>query len=363
MTLQEKLLEEIENKRTEFKNENYPMSIGELANLYKSGEIVINPDFQRFFRWSSLQKTRLVESILLRIPIPSIFIFQRDDGIWEVVDGLQRVSTILQFMGILKDKDALILQKTKYLPSLEDFKWENPQNHNYEIPDSIKFQFKRSKLNLSIIIGDTGSNAKFEVFQRLNTGGSYASDQEVRNSMMIMVNKPTYQWFIDIANNENFRQTLSLTDRLYEEQYNVELALRFVSLFNYEYSPKDDVKDFLDETTEKILLDKDFDYAKIKEKFIKTFTILNTILNDKSFKRYDGDKFKGKFLESAFESISIGLAHNLDSYTLPQDNDLIIGKIKKLHMHDEFKKYTGSGTNARTRIPRLIPFTIIYFQK
>ena len=363
MELQKKLLDEIGNKRAEFKNENYPMSIGELVNLYQNGEVVINPDFQRFFRWSALQKTRLIESILLRIPIPSIFIFQRDDGIWEIVDGLQRVSTILQFMGVLKGKDALILQKTKYLPSFEDFKWENPQKKEYEIPDSMKLEFKRSKLNLSIIIGDTGSNAKFEVFQRLNTGGSYASDQEVRNSMMIMVNKPTYEWFIDIANADDFKATLSLTDRLYEEQYNVELALRFVSLFNYSYSPKDDVKDFLDETTEQILLDKEFDYTNIKEKFFKTFTMLNTILNDKSFKRYDGTKFKGKFLESAFESISIGLASNIEAYSLPQDKDLMIEKIQNLHSDEIFKRYTGSGTNARTRIPNLIPFAKTYFQK
>jgi hypothetical protein len=361
MKLHEILINEIEEKRSEFKNENYPMSIGELANLYKSGEIVVNPDFQRYFRWSSLQKTRLIESIVLRIPLPSIFVFQRDDGIWEIVDGLQRVSTILQFMGILEKKDPLTLQATKYLPHLENFKWDNVDNKEYEIPETIKLHFKRTKLNLSIIIGDTGVNAKFEVFQRLNTGGSYASDQEVRNSMMIMVNKTTYNWFIELASNEDFKNTLSLTDRLYEEQYNVELALRHISLLHYTYSPKKDVKDFFDDITETILLDNDFDYNLVKEKFLKTFKLLNELLDENTFKRYDGTKFKGKFLESAFEAISIGVASNIDSYISKTDRETLLNKIKNLHSEEAFTLCTGSGSNAKTRIPNLLPFVKDYF--
>ena len=130
MEQDEKLIIEIDQKRTEFKTESYPMSIGELINLYEKGEIVINPDFQRYFRWTNTQKSRLIESILLGIPIPSIFVFQRQDGIWEVVDGLQRISTLLQFMSDLPEiedipkKERLRLEATKYLPSLEGMVWE-----------------------------------------------------------------------------------------------------------------------------------------------------------------------------------------------------------------------------------------------
>lgn len=363
MKIQDVLIKEIENKRTEFKTENYPMSIGELVNLYENEEIIINPDFQRYFRWTDLQKTRLIESIVLGIPIPSIFLFQRDDGIWEIVDGLQRVSSILQFMGALKEKTPLKLQGTKYLPHFEGFKWDNSENEDYELPTSVKLYFKRAKLNLSIILGDTGANAKFEVFQRLNTGGTYASDQEVRNSAMIMVNKPTFTWFIALSDNEDFQSTLSLSDRLYEEQYHVELALRHISLLYFEYSSKKDVKDFLDDITEQILMDTNFDYENVLKKFETTFNILNNLLGDNSFKRFDGVKFKGKFLESAFEAISIGLAHNIDKYAFPVDNDILIEKIKKLHTEEYFIKYTGSGSNASTRIPKILPFIKTYFEK
>ena len=91
------LIEEIKVRVKEFKTDGYPMSIGEIINLYESREMVINPNFQRFFRWSQAQKTRFIESILLGIPTPAIFVYQRDDGVWELVDGLQRISTILEF--------------------------------------------------------------------------------------------------------------------------------------------------------------------------------------------------------------------------------------------------------------------------
>src|SRR5664279_79301 len=84
----------------------YSMSIGELTNLYRDGEIDVHPEFQRVYRWRDLQKTRLVESILLGIPLPSMFVAQAESGAWDVVDGVQRLSTILQFQGVLKSDEG-----------------------------------------------------------------------------------------------------------------------------------------------------------------------------------------------------------------------------------------------------------------
>ena len=104
-------------------------------SLYENGEIDIHPEFQRFYRWTDIQKSNLIESIFLGIPIPPIFVSQRKDGVWDVIDGLQRLSTIYQFAGVLKDEsgkdmDPLVLEKTKYLPSLEGRKWDDPSNPN-----------------------------------------------------------------------------------------------------------------------------------------------------------------------------------------------------------------------------------------
>ena len=123
------LKEEIDARRAEIRSDGYPMSIGELINLYRDDELDIHPEFQRFYRWSDEQKSRLIESILLGIPIPTIFVSQREDGVWDVIDGLQRLSTIFQMVGILRDEKGelvppLVLKRTKYLPSLEGLKWE-----------------------------------------------------------------------------------------------------------------------------------------------------------------------------------------------------------------------------------------------
>src|SRR5260370_31484095 len=97
------LQDQIDKKRKEIRSDAYPMSIGEWISLYESDppEIDIHPEFQRFYRWTEEQKTRFIESILLGIPIPTIFVSQREDGVWDVIDGLQRLSTIYEFVGIL----------------------------------------------------------------------------------------------------------------------------------------------------------------------------------------------------------------------------------------------------------------------
>ena len=117
------LIDEIDSRRREIRTDGYAMSIGEWISLYEKKELDIHPEFQRFFRWSDTQKTNLIESILLGIPLPPIFVSQRTNGVWDVVDGLQRLSTIFQLIGILKDEKGkavapLVLQGTKYLPSL-----------------------------------------------------------------------------------------------------------------------------------------------------------------------------------------------------------------------------------------------------
>ena len=127
------LQDEILKKSSQIRTDSYPMSIGELLNLYRDNELDIHPEFQRVYRWTEFQKTRLIESILLGIPMPPIFVAQRTDGVWDVVDGVQRLSTIFQFVGELKDEDGesvepLVLQATKYLPSLANKTWEGEQS-------------------------------------------------------------------------------------------------------------------------------------------------------------------------------------------------------------------------------------------
>jgi hypothetical protein len=94
---------QILQRSKEISTDAYAMSVGEMISLYKEGELDIHPEFQRFFRWTPGQKSRFVESLLLGIPFPSLFVSQNPHGTWDVIDGLQRLSTILQLTGDLRD--------------------------------------------------------------------------------------------------------------------------------------------------------------------------------------------------------------------------------------------------------------------
>ena len=84
------LAEEITSAQRLVRTDAYQMSIGEIVSMYDNREIIIDPDFQRLFRWNISQKSKLIESLLLGIPLPPIFVFEKENGSWELIDGLQR---------------------------------------------------------------------------------------------------------------------------------------------------------------------------------------------------------------------------------------------------------------------------------
>ncbi|MHC5734724.1 DUF262 domain-containing protein, partial [Nostoc sp.] len=88
----------IDEKIGEVRTESLDLSFGEIVNLYSSKELVIQPEYHRLFRWTDEQKSRLIESIILELPIPQIFVIETSDAIFELIDGLQRVSSVIQFI-------------------------------------------------------------------------------------------------------------------------------------------------------------------------------------------------------------------------------------------------------------------------
>lgn len=262
------LQQEINERSSKIFRDSYQMSIGELINIYKDEEMDIHPEFQRVFRWSEFQKTRLIESIMLNIPIPSIFVSQNDEG---------------------KLYKPLILQKTDYLPSFEDMMWTNT-DPNKSFTKEQQLAFKRSRIDVIIVKKESDPNTKYELFQRLNTGGSKLSDQEVRNCLMIMTNREFYFFINELSTNEDFNECIPITDRKEDEQFKLELILRLLisSHINIDdFSKYDDLKELLDrETISLIEHIKSDSYESIKDKFNKTFKLLNDTLGEDSFKKY-----------------------------------------------------------------------------
>ncbi|WP_270618123.1 DUF262 domain-containing protein [Micrococcus luteus] len=367
------LQEEIDTRRTEIQTAGYPMSVGEIVNLYKDGDLDIHPEFQRYFRWSYKQKSRFIESLLLGIPIPSIFVFQRHDGVWDLIDGLQRVSTILEFMGDLRDKDGNSvegsrLSATDYLTQLEGVRWSkevggfDPETDTALTPEQQRL-IKRAALDVKIVNRESDEQTKFDLFQRLNTGGSQLSDQEVRNSMLIMVNPEYYRWVDGLRQETSFQESIAIADRFADQQYDQELVLRFLLLSELpedELAKIGDLGDFLTDGSIAAARDaRDLDEQALK--FRQVFSFINGALGDAAFKRFDPakGKFLGGFTVSTFEAVSSGVAANLDAYlALPPEeaNSILMSRAQDLWSESTFRRNSGSGVRASTRVPRIIPF-------
>jgi hypothetical protein len=358
------LQQEVDKARAEIRTDEYSVSIGEWMSLYEKNELDVHPEFQRFFRWTESQKSRLIESILLGIPIPQIFVAQRPDGVWDVVDGVQRLSTIYQFAGLLKDEDGnpvapLTLSETDYLPSLAGKRWDDTEHPDLSLTPAQRLLIKRAKIGVSIILKESDDQAKYELFQRLNTGGSQLSDQEVRNSIIVMLNRDYYRWLKDLSEDSNFRECVALGDRATDEQYDMELVLRFIAFRTMpetELARIGDLGDFLTTRARTLAQDRAFDRRGEEEAFRQAFALLAGQLDGDSFRRYEAkrDRFLGGFSVSAYEAIGLGVGYNYRR--LLDDPAVIVDRAKGIWGDVRFLENSGSGIRASSRVRKIIPY-------
>lgn len=363
------LEQELEVVRKDIATDGYEMSIGEVASLYRDKELRINPEYQRYFRWDDGRKTRFVESILLGIPIPPIFVFQADDGSWELVDGLQRLSTLLELMGILVDADGNLqepstLGATRLLPSLAGYSWEGAQ----ALSSAHKLDIKRSRLRVEILKRESDPTSKYELFQRLNTGGAALSDQEVRNCTMVMVNAKFFHWLRGLGSDSSFMKCISITENQKEKQFDLELVLRFLALCNRPYDHRMDVHEYLDGSAIHMAQGKSFSMEAEGDNFRTTFQYLHESLGASGsgvFRRWDDGEMKGKFLISVFEVLAVGVGKNLEALTNLEEAErtsLIATKARSLGADATFTKYSGAGVRGTSRLANLIPMAEQYLK-
>jgi hypothetical protein len=354
------LNDEVDSMRKEIRTDGYGMSIGEWISLYENKEIDIHPEFQRFYRWSEIQKSNLIESILLGIPIPPIFVSQRKEGVWDVIDGLQRLSTLYQFVGILKDEngnnvESLKLEKTKYLPSLEGKKWNDPDDPDNSFTPEQRLLIKRAKIDVSIVLRESDQIAKYELFQRLNTGGASLTPQEVRNCIMVMVKPDFHKWLRVLSSHQPYQECIALSDKNISEQYDIELALRFIvfsTLDLEKYDRSKDVGEYLTDRMVEMAQDNLFDRKSAETRFRETFDHLNDALGSNAFRRYSDGQFKGGFLLSPFEVVSFGLGFNHPKFP---PREVTAERTQRLYSDEEYQQWSGSGVRANSRLPHLIP--------
>jgi hypothetical protein len=363
------LVDEIETRSREIKTDGYSMSIGEMMSLYRDGDLDVHPEFQRIFRWTEEQKARLVESILLGIPVPTIFVSQRSDGVWDVIDGVQRLSTLLQFVGVYADEDgnpveAEPLRATEYLPSLEGYVWESGNDAILSFDEVQRRDFKRAKLDFRIIKKESDKDAKYDLFQRLNSG-TELSAQEARNCLLVMLNAPMYRWLVNLSTGVQFKNTVPLTSRKEDEGFRQELVLRFHLYKDFDGGRGELPQEFGEYLTawmREAAEAGNFDLAAHENSFNEAFELLDAALGEDAFRRYDAEKrrFLGAFSISAFEAIVSGLAGSHAKWAKRTPADLA-DRIKSMWNEPAFRDNSGTGVSARRRMPRLVHFGREYF--
>jgi hypothetical protein len=237
-----------------------------------------------------------------------------------VIDGLQRLSTIFQLTSDLLDEDGkpvkpLILTGTKYLPQLQNKCWKPKEDlGSEELPESVKLILKRARIDVKIVLNKSDASSKYELFDRLNSGGSSATDQEVRNCMLVMISKKFFAWFSDLADDQNFQTTYPLTERQLLEKFDMELVARFLCLRSL---PEDalggilDLGPFLTERITSLAQDGKLDFEKEGQAFRGTFKFIAEALGEDSFRKFNTAKSRptGPPLVSVFEILALGIGH------------------------------------------------------
>jgi hypothetical protein len=212
----------------------YPLS--SIVTMLQSGNYDLNPEFQRRHRWSKEQKSRLIESLIMNVPIPPIFLYEDKYSHYEVMDGLQRLTAIKEFY-----KNELVLQGLQEWPELNGKKYT-------ELPDQVAKGIDRRYLSSIILLQETAKapeeaqRLKQLVFERINSGGVKLGDQESRNAIY---DGPLNKLCIRLARNIYLCKTWGIpeptkseiesgeiSDELisnptYQDMGDVELVLRF----------------------------------------------------------------------------------------------------------------------------------------
>ena len=204
--------------------ENKPFSLRQILDLIASGDIELTPDFQRNFIWDKTRQSKLIESILLGLPFPSIYLSQYEDGRLTVVDGLQRLSTIKAFLNNelkLVNLEYLTESNGKFFSELE------------KVLSPLRLRrFTQTQIMCFVIDYRSPSKLKFDLFRRLNTGGKPLNNQEIRNCL----SRPEVQHVLkDMVNLSSFAEATanSVKDTRMDAR---EAALRFL-YFVEQYSP------------------------------------------------------------------------------------------------------------------------------
>lgn len=303
--------------------ENGSIKLPLLNGMFKTDNYILKPDYQRRLTWNNKKRSKLIESFIMNIPVPPVFLYETEFGVYQVMDGLQRISTIIAFFNNGFKLEGLL-------------EWNELNGRFYnDLPQKIKEGIERRQLSVITLLKESAKNSEQEanmkkmVFERLNTGGVKLDQQEVRNALYPgpfnnlcheLSENDTFRklWGIEISNTASTFQLegtdvelddsdiesddvfvesddMSISNKsnnkLFVRMYDVELVLRFFAMRNIEnYNIQ--LSKFLDLYLENANKLSESNLEILRQKFITSMEKVNCLFGDKAFCRYvqNGEK-------------------------------------------------------------------------
>ena len=298
-------------------------------------EIDLNPEFQRNEDlWDKKKMSRLIESILLKLPLPVFYFDVSNPEKWIVVDGLQRLSSIKKFMVEKKLK----LQNLEFLSEL------NGQNYD-DLDRNLKRVIEDTQLITYQIEAQTPKKVRYSIFHRINTGGLVLNAQEIRQAL----NQGRYgvRFLKDIAEDEVFKTIVGLKSNRMSDR---ELVLRFVAfkLPTYQGFTFNNMGEFLDDSMDKLdKIENETLLENLKQEFLDTLEFSEKVLGEAHrFSRSIADDGKSKSLNrSLYDVITVCLSNIEDKENFLERKSLFLDKFLEL-LKDEQSEFTNAITKG-----------------
>jgi len=320
---------------------NATVLLPSLINRLKHNEIDLNPDFQRNNNlWDKRKMSRLIESILLKLPLPVFYFDVSEPDKWIIVDGLQRLSTIQKFFV---DKD-LVLNHLEFLTDLNGLKYDDLDRSFQRVIDDTAFITYQ-------IEAQTPKKVRYSIFHRINTGGLPLNAQEIRQALN--QEGQGVNFLKEVSEDRNFKNIAKFSSKRMSDR---ELVLRFIAFkltsykdFNFNF-----MGDFLDEAMEKLDKKNDEELKELKDELIGTLEFSEKILgNNHRFSRFIGNNTKTKTLNrSLFDVITVCFSEIKNKEKFKERKEIFLTKFLAL-LKDErsdFTKAITEGTSGKSAI-------------
>ena len=278
-----------------------PLLVDQLVSRVNHGEIDLAPDFQRLAGiWGDAQKSRLIESLLLRIPIPVFYVAADHNETWSVVDGLQRTSTIHDYAN-----DRFPLKALQYLRQFDGCRFSN-------LPRTMQRRINETQLVVNVIEPGTPKEVMFNIFRRINTGGLPLNGQEIRNATNP---GPVRAYLKTMAASREF-QTATCESVSAKRMGDQECVLRFLAFHMepWESYSDNDLDHFLGEAMAKINLMSDRGRDEMQRHFKRAMVAAHRIFGQHAFrKRYQENERRKPVSKALLEAWSVALSRRSDS--------------------------------------------------